>query len=498
MQGAAPRAARTLVLPERPVHRVEEPQRLRGAIGEVFLVRLERQRSADVDVEEIHGRVAVDDPVGEDLASAARGLDADRVEARRHEQIVVFSRWAEEIAVVRREAFRSVEEQLHTGVSQGRIALQGLRKDRFEVVEVLGQGAEGEVVGHAVHGPGLRFEFEGTEEELACILLEVSLFVGHAQGRHAGREHGHGLGDEIEVLGRLQRYGNAGAGRELPRPHAGGEHHGAGAHLALGRADANDPPVLDQQIVNAQAFTNRRAARAGAGGQGHGRVDRIGLPVAGQANGAVNAVQGKVRPVVEDLLRRELLHLYAEGPCRGCLPEQLFHAALVQRNRDRARRAEAGRLSCPCFEIGEELRRVAGKSRQIPAGAQLGDETGRVPGGACRQLVLFEKKDVGASALRQVIGDGAADDASTDDDDFNCIRHSVRHDRAPPQGRPRQWPCPSRTKDRPVWRSAAFARCAFCSFTVGLRVRWCLRRSRVVRARQESGGGARGEGVAER
>src|SRR5262249_29225547 len=45
-------------------------------------------------------------------------------------------------------------------------------------------------------------------------------------------------------------------------------------------------------------------------------------------------------------------------------------------------------------------------------------EPGGVPGGAARELLALEQQHALLAELRQVVGDGAADDAAADDDDL--------------------------------------------------------------------------------
>src|SRR5262249_7113910 len=93
--------------------------------SQVASVTLERHRAPDVDVPEIHRRMAVEDPVGEHLAGAARRLDADRVEAGGDEEVPQLRRLSEQVAVVRREALGPVEEELDAGRSEDRDAMHG-------------------------------------------------------------------------------------------------------------------------------------------------------------------------------------------------------------------------------------------------------------------------------------------------------------------------------------------------------------------------------------
>jgi len=51
-------------------------------------------------------------------------------------------------------------------------------------------------------------------------------------------------------------------------------------------------------------------------------------------------------------------------------------------------------------------------------GAELSDETSRMPCRARRQLLPLEQNDIGEAAKRQVIGEAAADDAAANDHDL--------------------------------------------------------------------------------
>src|SRR5262249_21636162 len=85
VQRRLPDTACRLRLPKRPVHRVEQPERLEGPIMEIFPVALERHAAANIDIPQIHGWMSIDDPVGEHLARTSGRLDANRVEAGRNE-----------------------------------------------------------------------------------------------------------------------------------------------------------------------------------------------------------------------------------------------------------------------------------------------------------------------------------------------------------------------------------------------------------------------------
>ena len=64
-----------------------------------------------------------------------------------------------------------------------------------------------------------------------------------------------------------------------------------------------------------------------------------------------------------------------------------------------------------------EVARVAGEAGQVPSRAQLGDQARGVPGRSRGQLGAFEQEHL-ETALGQVVGDAAANDAAADDQDL--------------------------------------------------------------------------------
>ena len=64
-----------------------------------------------------------------------------------------------------------------------------------------------------------------------------------------------------------------------------------------------------------------------------------------------------------------------------------------------------------------QLGAIAHQSRQIAAAAQLPDQPRRVPRRTVCELQAFQQHHVAHTALGQMVGDAATDDASADDDD---------------------------------------------------------------------------------
>ncbi len=99
--------------------------------------------------------------------------------------------------------------------------MDGVVHERLELVPVLGQQLVLELLGYAVHAPGLGLGLEAAHEQAADFLLEVDAAVRvahHGQHRLHARD---ALGDDVEMLRGMQRHADARLRAELPRPLAG-------------------------------------------------------------------------------------------------------------------------------------------------------------------------------------------------------------------------------------------------------------------------------------
>ena len=243
-RGAAERAG-GVELAVRPGHRVVQAQDLGHPVVQPLVVAVERGEAADVDRGQVGARVALDDPLGQGPARAARRGDADRVEAGRDEEVVYLRRFAQEELVVRGEALRAVVELLDAGLGQGRDPADGAVHQDGEVVPVLLQELELERVGQRVGcDPGLGLGLEPADQQAAHLFLDVGVAVRVAQHGEVAVHAAYLLGDDVEVLGRVQRDGHPGQGADLLGPLAGAVDHDLRLDVALVGADAGDPFVL--------------------------------------------------------------------------------------------------------------------------------------------------------------------------------------------------------------------------------------------------------------
>jgi len=414
-----------------PVHGIELAEGFRRPLAQVARVVLERHHAADVDVGHVHRRVAPDDPLGDHLAGAAGRLDADRVEAGGDEEVAQFRRLAQVIAHVGGEALGPAEELAQAHALERRHPVHGAFQNRHEVIHVAGQLVEAEVLGDAVHAPGPGVALEGAQEDLAGVLLVVGAAVRVAQHRQVGRQAVDRVGQDVIVLAGVKRHPDASHEPHLAGPHAGAVDHVVGGDLALVGRDAGDPrsarPGRDPDGGHLGVLEDPGAAGARALGQGHGGVDRVGLAVVGQEDGADHVLDVQQRIEVARLGGRDHLHLEAGHARHGGTALQLLETLGGGGDAQAAVLLEAGGLAGLRLEAAVEPGRVDRQLDQVEGRAQLADQAGRVPGGAAGELLALQHHHLRPAELGQVIGDRAADDAAADDDHPRCLGKLIRH-----------------------------------------------------------------------
>src|SRR5207247_2757611 len=119
-------------LERRPMHRVETPEGLRRLLVQPSAVVGPPPGPRDVDLGEIHRRVALDDPFGERLAGTRAEDDALRVEPGRDPETRRLRELAEMEVRVRREALRTTEVVLEADVAEDRQPFARVGEDRRE------------------------------------------------------------------------------------------------------------------------------------------------------------------------------------------------------------------------------------------------------------------------------------------------------------------------------------------------------------------------------
>ena len=215
---------------------------------------------------------------------------------------------------------------------------------------------------------------------------------------------------------------DAGLGTELARPHAGAVHHDLGLDVALRRRDPGDDAALPGDAGDGYALDDGDALLAGALGERHGHVDRVGAPVLLDVEAGEDVVSAGEGEEIADLRRRDLVDGHAAQAVEGGDPAVLLETVGVAGALDEADRLPAGRLAGLGLEPGVEIARVLAHLRRGLGGRAEGHhEPRRVPGGARGEAIALEEDDVLPAHVAEVIGDGAADDAATDDDDAGAL-----------------------------------------------------------------------------
>ena len=120
-----------------------------------MLVALKRLHPGDIYITQIKWLFPAVHPLAERHTRAASRLDTYRIKAGRNPDIVHLGRQSQMIGIVGGKTFRSIEKRMDAGFAQHWHPVDRHFKDRFKVVEILGQLVKLKVLGNAVHGPGL-------------------------------------------------------------------------------------------------------------------------------------------------------------------------------------------------------------------------------------------------------------------------------------------------------------------------------------------------------
>jgi hypothetical protein len=395
-----------------------EAEDLSDAVVEPLVVAVEPCEAADVDAGEVAGRLAFDDPLGERTPGAPGGRDAHRVEPRADEEPTHLRRLAEEELVVRGEALGAVVELPDAGLLQGRNPEQCAVHEHREVVPVLLEQLELEGMRDLVGcDPRLGRGLEPADHKPTHLFLEVGVPVRVPQDRQVRVHALERLGDDVEVLGGVQRDGGAHHRADLLGPLAGAVDDDLGLDVAGVGAHTGHPAVLGQDVEDAGPLGDPGTALTRALGQCGGEVRRVRLPVTGQPDGAEQVLDLHDRVALRGLLRCQQLALEAVGVGGGRRPLQLHHPVRGPGDGHPAALLVAGREPDLGLQVGVELGGVLDQPGAALRRPQLADQPRRVPGGAGRELSLLEQQDVGPPELREVVGDARPDHPAADDDD---------------------------------------------------------------------------------
>ena len=331
------------------------------------------------------------------------------------------------VEAVRGEALRPAEMQPDAGVRQHRQPLDHVLVERPEVVPVLGQAGELRVGGDAARGPRIAARLEEADHEPGALVPHVGEVRSGLDRRQAGGQAGDRLGDDVVVRERLERDADAGQRAELASPHAGGGHHVLGLDVPLLGADAGDPPVATGHPGHRGVLQNPDAVLAGARGQGHGGVGGVAPPVIRVVHRAGQVPGVERREQLDRLLRGDRLGGNPVAACGRGLAEQFLQAFGAVGQVQGAGSLEPGGEPGLLLQRGEHPQAPADDLPGAVGRPRLGDQAGRVPGGAGGQPFALQQHHVGPASFGQVVRGAAADNAASDDDDPGPARQGMLH-----------------------------------------------------------------------
>ena len=417
VQRGLARRPRGLDLQMRPMHGIEQTEAFADAVVQIAAIDLEALEARDVDLGQIHGRLPFDDPFRHRAPDTGAAENALRVEAGGDEEVLQLRRFAENEAVVGREAFRAVHEMADARVLEQGNHFHGPGHWRPELIPILLQLAEFERCRQRVERQRLGLRLEGADQQLAGILLDVDGAVGVTQHRQVRRDGRIGLGRDVHVLGGVERHVDAGQAADIAGPDAGAIGNDLAGHGALVGHDPAYRAVCHLEAADAHAFDNANATCTRALGERHRRVDGIGLAVTRDEAAAENPAFVEQRIERLGLGGVDHARLDAEDLAEGDHARDLGQAPLRARHLQRAVGLEARGLPRLLLQRPVQHGAVAAELGHRMRGAQLGDQPGGMPGGAAGQLAALQQGDIAPAQLGQMIGDRAAGDAATDNDD---------------------------------------------------------------------------------
>ena len=163
-------------------------------------------------------------------------------------------------------------------------------------------------------------------------------------------------------------------------------------------------------------FNNAGAARSCAAGERARYVCRIDPRVVREIKRRDEIVDVRQRPVLADVGRGDFMRFHAEAHGHAQAAPHLLGLVTGHRQLDRAAVDEAGCQARLGLEASVEILGVLGEAGLHLGITQGGQQAGRMPGSAAGQLMTLQQQHILPAVLRQVVGNGAADDSAADDD----------------------------------------------------------------------------------
>ena len=405
--------ARGLHRPARVVALVHLPERLHRAGPAVLRVGLVAMQPVDVQAGDVDVGAPGDDPVRQRPAESAAGQDADRVQPGCDEVVPQLGRLADHRRQVGGERLGAAEELPHPQVKGHRHPAHRLLQVGPHPVPVRRDLAEREVGRSALHLPRRALSLEQPDHQTADLFAVVAERGRILQHRQVGRQAGHLVGDQVVVLGGLQRHAHAGQIGQLARPQPGTVHHVLALDLAGRGAHPGDRPAPGQEAGHRGLLDDPHPAHPGALGQRHRDVDRVDPAVLRHVEPGQHVVGAGQWEQPLHLAGRDLLHVHPAEPVERRDPAVLLQPVGVGGDLDEADRLEPGGLAGLRLQPAVELAAVLPElGRGLRRGPERHHQPGRVPGGARGDPVPLQQHHVLPARLGQVVGHRTTDHAA--------------------------------------------------------------------------------------
>ena len=237
--------------------------------------------------------------------------------------------------------------------------------------------------------------------------------MDHRDGGHVQPHHGPELGgvvagcvhdvlahDPVAVVGALAVYA-AGGGDDLPAP--------VGQVVHVG--DQRVPPYLAAQV-------------AGTSGHGIGAARRVGPAVVGGVEADLDIAEVlQQRMPLADLGRTDQVRLDTDLGEHGvdvAVPVDLVVGAGQP---DGSASVPAGRQPGFLLQAGVQRHRLLMDLGHVQVADEVGDQSGRVPGGSRGQLTLLQQDGVGPTLVGQVVQQSDPHGPTADDHAPRLLRH---------------------------------------------------------------------------
>ena len=352
-----------------------------------------------IDADHVDGGFAIDDPMGELPAGAARGGHAKRV-AFRDPEIGQAKGWADHRVAIRRVADRAVHNVLDAGILKAWNPFHagfdmGHQPLKIAFKQVLFEGWR-----HTIDKTGGCMPFIRPKDPAIALFAEIILRIAFAQHRQfvitgfpIFFEHGIDVGDDILMFDR--------DGGDFEADHFGG-----GAGIVAARADhmlaadaafggRNDPLI----IVAADAghfgvLLDFGTIHPGAFGHGHGDINGCDVAVGRVPERANEIMHGGQRPQFFDLINTNQMAFHADRLGGALIVAVFIHPVIVAGQPQVAIDVKTHCLPGFCFQLLVQLDRILVQLANRIGHVEERQESGRVPGRACSQFGALEQNAV--------------------------------------------------------------------------------------------------------